>query len=254
MQHTKNLSAVGVVFSVFSFTAQAQLINETVENDFLVYDTINNATWTQDANLLGTLEANAISQFGDDNSLITDIINASAGVIADSANDFDNGTYTLTSFDFGSDGTVDWWAAKAFVHYLDTQNYAGSGKWTLPTSNAVFGNDNGSQLGKLFYNELGGTAGNSIPTGPFRNVQADGYYTANQYASDVDYAWFFSNSNGSQNISTKDSLYYVWAVSPGNVSAVPAPSAVWLFGIGMVGLLSLKIKTVKPHKMGFALI
>lgn len=40
---------------------------------------------------------------------------------------------TLTHADFGSGGTVNWWAGRAFVHYLDTINYNHSVHWSLPT-------------------------------------------------------------------------------------------------------------------------
>jgi len=34
-------------------------------------------------------------------------------------------------------------------------------------------------------------------------------------------------------------FYYALAVRPGDVSAVPVPAAVWLFGSGLMGLLGL---------------
>jgi len=38
---------------------------------------------------------------------------------------------------------------------------------------------------------------------------------------------------------TKDQGYYAWAVYSGDVSAVPVPAAVWLFGSGLMGLVGL---------------
>jgi len=233
-----SLLATGLLFSLTTLNAEATLT--TVDNGLGVYSSVSNVTWTQDANLLGTLEANAISQYGNDNSLITNIINASGGVIHDTPNDYDNGTYTLTAADFGSGGTVDWWAGQAFVHYLDTQDYGGSSQWALPTSNAVVGWVNGSQLGELFYNELGGIRGSSIPSGPFSNVQAYVYWSGTEYAANPLSAWGFVIGDGYQGTSSKYDQSYAWAVSPGQLSTVPVPGAVWLFGTGLLGLLGLK--------------
>ncbi|WP_347987737.1 DUF1566 domain-containing protein [Methylomonas sp. AM2-LC] len=252
MLQGKTLLAASLLFGLASFNAQATLTSETVNGQNLVYDSGNNTTWTQDANLLGTWEG--AYQSTSYTNIVTAIINASGGVIHDTPNYYDgslnnydgangraySGTYTLTTADFGSGGTVDWWAGQALVHYLDTQNYGGSNQWALPTSNPVFGYDNGSQLGELFYNELGGTAGSSIPSGPFSNVQAYVYWSGTEYAAYPGYAWYFYTVYGYQNLSYKDFQFYAWAVSPGQVNAVPVPGAVWLFGTGMLGLLGLK--------------
>ena len=146
----------------------------------------------------------------------------------------------LTTADFGRGGLMDWWAGQAFVHYLDTQNFGGSSQWALPTTNVVNGNYNGSQLGELFYNELGGTQDSSIPSGPFSNVQSSTYLSGTVYWSDPSYTWVFLTDSGTPNIIGKGSKFYAWAVSPGQVSSVPVPYAVWLFGTGMLGLLGLK--------------
>ena len=245
MLQGKTLLAASLVFGLASFNAQATLTSETVNGQNLVYNSGNNTTWTQDANLLGTWEG--AYQSTSYNNIVTAIIDANGGVngvggvIHDTPNADDNGTYNLTTADFGSGGTVDWWAGQALVHYLDTQNYGGSSQWALPTSNAVVAyDDNGSQLGELFYNELGGTAGSSIPSGPFSNFQAYVYWSGTEYTASPDYAWGFYTSNGGQNYDFKSFQLYAWAVSPGQVNAVPVPGAVWLFGTGLLGLLGLK--------------
>ena len=245
MLQGKILLAASLVFGLASFNAQATLTSETVNGQNLVYDSGNNTTWTQDANLLGTWEG--AYQSTSYTTIVTAIINASGGVIHDTPNAYDtvvnSGTYNLTTADFGSGGTVDWWAGQAFVHYLDTQNYGGSSQWALPTQpDQNYGyNITSSQLGELFYNELGGTAGSSIPSGPFSNVQAYAYWSGTEYAANPGYAWGFGTDHGIQNHNTsKNTQFYAWAVSPGQVNAVPVPGAVWLFGTGMLGLLGLK--------------
>jgi hypothetical protein len=227
------LTLSSILISVTTINAHANLIS--TDGGLGVYDTGLDATWTQDANLLGTWEG--AYQSTSYTNIVTAIINASGGVIHDTPNVYDNGTYNLTTADFGSGGTVDWWAGQALVHYLDTQKYGGSSQWALPTSNAVLGYDNSSQLGELFYNELGGTAGSSMPSNPFSNFQASLYWTGMEYSPYRNYAWSYSTNYGGQTYYFKDSQFYAWAVSPGQVNAVPVPGAVWLFGSALVGLI-----------------
>ncbi|QWF70736.1 DUF1566 domain-containing protein [Methylomonas paludis] len=240
MPHGKTLLTASLLFSLTSLNAQATLT--TTAGGLGIYDSGLNATWTQDANLLGTWEG--AYQSTSYTNIVTAIINASGGVIHDTPNAYDNGTYTLTAADFGNGGTVDWWAGQAFVNYLDTQHYAGSSHWALPTTpdnDASIGyNQTSSQLGELFYNELGGTAGSSIPSGPFSNVQASVYWSGTEYASTPYYAWNFNTYSGNQNYTSKLNQFYAWAVSPGNVAAVPEPNIIWLFGTGLLGYLGLK--------------
>ena len=250
MLQGKTLLAASLVFGLASFNAQATLTSETVNGQNLVYDSGNNTTWTQDANLLGTWEG--AYQSTSYTNIVTAIINASGGVIHDTPNYYDNGTYNLTAADFGSGGTVNWWAGQALVHYLDTQNYGGSSQWALPTSNAVFGYDNGSQLGELYYNELHATAypasnfgilgtgtfsDTSGSVGPFINAHTSAYWPGTEYASYPSFAWVFGTSSGVQNHNYKDVQSYVWAVSPGQVNAVPVPGAIWLFTSALAGFI-----------------
>ena len=239
-----------------SVNANATLTS--VDNGLGVYDSGINVTWTSDANLLGTMEANAIAD-GDANAsnLITAIINASGGVIHDTPNYYDgsynnndtySGSYALSAADFTTTGTVqgeaDWWGQQAFVHYLDTINYGGSNQWALPTkAGQNYGyNITNSQLGELFYSELGGTAGNAMPANSlFFNEQVfAAYWSGTEYFPNPDYAWDFNAYNGYQINYGKYYQFYAWAVSPGQVNAVPVPGAVWLFGSGIIGMLGLK--------------
>ena len=222
-------------------TAKADLVDN---GNGLIYDTAQNITWTQDANLLATMEAN-------DPNLVNEIIAASNGVIYDTPNVFDNGTYTLSAADFAGGGTVDWWGAQAFIGYLNSINYDGSSQWALPNTPAAVAvqglsyNTTGSDLGELFYNELGGVAGASIQTNVFNNVQSYIYWSDTETMSNPLNSLTFDASNGLQNLGNKVGLYFAWAVSPGNVgaainiAAVPVPGAIWLFGSGIFGLLGI---------------
>jgi hypothetical protein len=205
---------------------------------------IINTTWTKDANLFQT-------QAAGNANLVADIIAANKGVIFDTPNIYDtvanSGIHTLTSADFTTgSGTMDWWGTKAWIGYLNLTSYHGYSNWAwaLPTTvPATAGySQTGSQMGELFYNELGGVAGAPITATHnanyylFTNVQSSAYWSGSEYASNPNYAWFFGTSNGFQTNFFKTTQFYAWAVRPGDVSAVPVPAAFWLFGSGLMGL------------------
>ena len=114
-----------------------------------------------------------------------------------------------------------------------------------------------SELSNMFYNVLGNTAyfdtsgvetGCSphsnyclTNTGPFSNLQFNLYWSATEYAPDADYAWQLY-SDGLQSYGVKAFSHYAWAVHSGDVSAVPVPSAVWLFASGLIGLIGFARK------------
>lgn len=104
----------------------------------------------------------------------------------------------------------------------------------------------GSEMGDLFYNALGNSAGSLSNTGPFSNIQSYGYWSATEFApDDTLYAWLFymsdsyQSSAGYQGNAYKSYNRAAWAVQSGDVSAVPVPAAVWLFGSGLIGLIGV---------------
>ena len=106
-----------------SFTAPTQAALEAHGTD-LVYDTVNNITWAADANLFKT-------QADSNPLLVSQIIAANGGVIHDTPNSFDNGTYSLTTADFNTTtGSMTWWGAQAWVKNLSLGGVTG---WTLPS-------------------------------------------------------------------------------------------------------------------------
>ena len=260
MSHHESLLTACLILGLSSVNAQASLT--VADNGLSVYDSGINASWTQDGNLLGSLESS--QGF---NAIVNTII-ANDPIIYDLNNSYDNngtGQYQLSISDFGYNGRVDWWAAQAFVSYLNSLNngsgYGGSNHWVLPSTpdidTSIGSNINNSQLSELYYNELNalaypGTNSNdygilhqgstviSGNAGPFSNAQADRYWFGTEFASDPTFAWFFNNYYGSQVYTNKDSQFFVWAVSPAQGNPVPVPGAVWLFGTGILGLLGLK--------------
>ena len=235
--NTKFLTTAAVLAISLSTGAQASLVART---GGMVYDTVNNITWAADANLFQT-------QAASNANLVSEIIAANGGVIHDTPNGYDNGTYTLTTADFDTTtGRMTWWGAQAWANNLTLGGVTG---WSLPSTPIEdFGyNVTSSQMGDLFYNQLGVSAGSSIATSTnpnynlFPNVQSYVYWSGSEYAPYPYGAWLFGTTNGYQyHDYYKPFQLYAWAVRPGDVAAVPVPGAFWLFGSAMVGLMGLK--------------
>ena len=143
--NTKFLTTAAVLAISLSTGAQASLVART---GGMVYDTVNNITWAADANLFQT-------QAASNANLVSEIIAANGGVIHDTPNAYDNGTYTLTTADFDTTtGRMTWWGAQAWANNLTLGGVTG---WSLPsTLEGGYGyNFTSSQMGDLFYNQLG---------------------------------------------------------------------------------------------------
>ncbi len=194
--------------------------------------------------MLSTADAALVSQLGglavyDTDLDITWLANAHAG--AGSA--FDDGIST-------TNGEMTWASANAWAASLTVGGFT---DWRLPTSDATcLGfNCTGSEMGHLFYNELGGTAGQSILASGdldlalFTNIQTGGagYWSATEVVLVLPgerIAWGFSFDVGHQGLNdTRLNDMFAWAVRSG---AVPIPAAVWLFGSGLIGLLGFRLQ------------
>ncbi len=133
-----------------------------------------------------------------------------------------------------------WAAANAWAAGLNVGGYTG---WRLPTADPSCGRAYdciNSELGHLYYTELGVTLDNNITssTSPylalFNNVQNSAYWSSNEYASNPIQAWFFYNQYGIQSQGNKLNEWNAWAVRSGDVggSSVPEPGIIGLMGIG----------------------
>jgi len=167
--------------------------------------------------------------------------------------------YARTS-GYDADGLMTWSQAMTWASNL---SYGGYTDWRLPTTaqpdptcsnqfNWTGGvvssgyNCTGSEMGHLFYTELGVTAGSSIFSSTdldlalFTNVQSTSYWSSTEYARDTNSAWIFAVYNGSQGALNKGfNYYYAWAVHSGDIATVPVPAAAWLFGSGLFGLVGI---------------
>ncbi len=236
----KNLLLLALIGFSLTSTAQAALIARGTD---MVYDDVNNITWASDAKLFQT-------QAASNPNLVSEIIAANGGVIHDTPNNYDHGTYTLTTADFNtSSGAMTWWGAQAWANNLSLGGVTG---WTLPSTADAANPDNWgynidtSQMGDLFYNQLGGVAGTEITKthnanyNLFSNVQSYLYWSGSEYAPDPSTAWYFYTSIGTQDYNWKVGPLYAWPVRPGDVAVVPLPGAIWLFFSGLIGFMGLK--------------
>lgn len=237
------------VASVFAVSAPAQATLSSYSSNGVDFVRLQGGgfdiSWTKDGNLLGTLEASNPNLV---NTIISDI-----GSISDTPNVYDSpansGTHNLTTDDFGSNGKVNWFGAQAFIKYLNKTNYGGSSLWALPGAGPQPeyspSDTTSTEFGNLFYNELGSFKSFAIKdiTATFDNEQYTGYWLATEVRLSPDAAYRFGTgrfTGGEQVAYFKTSQFYAWAITPGQVAAVPVPGAVWLFGSGMLGLVGLK--------------
>ena len=165
---------------------------------------------------------------------------------------YDSGT-SLFWLDY-THGGANWanqvsWASNLLLTNVVTPGYTVTWSdltWRLPTTNpAVAGyNQTGSEMGHLYYTDLGLTQGNGV-TGegsanqlPFTKLVPGWYWSGTESANPND-AWGFVTSVGYQGADYKGSNYSALAVRPGQLltSAVPEPSTYLLLGIalGVVG-------------------
>lgn len=169
--------------------------------------------------------------------------------------------------DAGLSGVNNWDNQLVWVSSLNTANYLGYNDWRLASMSVSKNGGTGTttsvvdcsskvascqdnELGYMFYKTLGGNPGDDL-TGnqtvggvTLTNIQSE-YWSGTEF--DTSRAWKFNFQDGSQSSDIKDggkaisgtSHAWAWAVRSGDVSAVPVPGAVWLFGSGLMGLLGL---------------
>jgi hypothetical protein len=152
-----------------------------------------------------------------------------------------------------SNGTATWGGAQKWISAMDAANYLGYSDWRLPTSDTCFVyNCTGSEMGNLFYNELGGFAGISILTrhnanlALFQNVQSNQYWSGTEIAPYPYLAMYFNMFDGNQNENAKASTLFALAVRPGQVTAAPEPEtyAMLLAGLGLLGFTAWRRKNL----------
>jgi hypothetical protein len=137
--------------------------------------------------------------------------------------------YSQTS-GYDADGQMTWADANTWAASLNAgSGFAGFTNWRLPTTaqpdttcSTQSGGDSygwnctNSEMGHLYYTELGNAAGGPLTnTGPFTNVQASLYWSGTEYAPNPSNAWVFHFTNGHQVNLNKADFLFAWAVRPG---------------------------------------
>ena len=185
----------------------------------------------------------------------------------------ESNTFGITGI--SSTGSMTWYKAIAWLAALNVANegagYLGFNDWRMPTTlvpdesctlldgtprTDSAGYCSGSEMGNMFYNVFGASANSSLSLSgdpaelaKFSNIVDGGYWSGTEYAPSPDnWAWYFNFNLGNQSMGVKGGGGHVWAVRTGDVSAVPVPAAVWLFGSGLIGLSGIAMKKRRATK------
>jgi len=146
--------------------------------------------------------------------------------------------------DSNINGLMDWSTANSWAAGLTIGGVSG---WRLPSADAngdgtVVDCDGVGVTGcadnemSFLYWEEGIT---TIDQSPFSDVRSGVYWSATESSSDSSRAWALGFNMGQLATNSKTGTNYAWAVHTGDVSAVPVPAALWLFGSGLLGLIGI---------------
>lgn len=154
-------------------------------------------------------------------------------------------------------GRMNFNTAQNWIGAMNTANYLGYNNWRLPTSDTCLGyNCTGSEMGHLFYTELGGVARQDLTTThndnynlfQFPSANSDVYWSSTVFAPAPTTKIIFTFT-GNYYVGFQDNIdnsysMYAMAVRDGQVATVPVPAAAWLLGSGLLGLIGVARRKV----------
>lgn len=220
---SKRLIACSILLSSSLFCTDSQASLANIGNG-LIYDDVSNVTWISDGYAFNNnIASNTSNPASDpyDGPLIGMVVTPSGGV-----------PHTIAANDLSYQASLSrwvgsWWAATAWADGY-TYQYGSQtiSDWRLPTRAEA----------QNLLNQLGSGNG-AIP--PFTWVPPF-YWTSNTTNNganaDVAQPLFGTITNLGLMNGSVPRYSNVWAVVTGDVSAVPIPAAVWLFGSALTGL------------------
>jgi hypothetical protein len=198
----------------FSGAANAALIDRGAG---LIYDSDRDLTWLANTNL-------GAGSSQDDGFSTTDGLMTWSSAVAWAG--------SLSYYDNVRDVTWDdWWLPNTVQPDAGCSQQEGGGAFAAGTGCTA------SELGHMFYAELGGTALSSILTSIdpdlalFTNFANNGYWSETSFDSTD--AWVVNYEYGAQAADNKTLGYYAWAVRDGDVGVIPEPGTALLLGTGL---------------------
>jgi hypothetical protein len=250
MNTTQRIAAALAALMMMSTSANAALLSRAGGQAY--YDDVLNITWVADANLAAS---NTFGVTGINPAGYMTWAKAGEWIAAmNAANYLGVNTWRLP--------TVSPLNGSSF-NYSTSYNGSTDYGYNQSEQGTAYAGATGSEMAHLFYNTLNNkgycdpvlsTAGScSGPqagwglsnTGPFSNLQPNTYWSGTTYAPFPSDAWGFYFYNGGQYNHGKSSYIYIyaWAVSPGDIAAVPVPGAVWMFGsaVAVMGALRRRV-------------
>ncbi len=194
-------SVLFAIVLVFSFQAHAALQNLGVDSagNRLIYDTDLDITW-YDYTYMGPAGFGATWQ---------NQVNWASNL----------------SVDFGGNIYDDWRMPTTTQPDPDCTSQYDPPIGRLPPQSSGY-NCTGSEMGHLYYTELGNTAGRGgfTNTGDFQNLQPFFYWLGTEYAGAPGRAWYFYFNTGGQSHAGETFYYSALAVRPGLAVASPIPN------------------------------
>jgi len=182
------------------------------------------------------------------------LISRPGGMVYDSDLDItwlQDANYAKTS-GYSANGLMNWATATA---WSDNLVYGGYSDWRMPTTGQPDASCDGSgyhcvgsELGHLFYQELGVAAGSDVTTGvaselaKFVNIQSYVYWSATEYVPSST-AWAFVFGDGYEGLGGEGVPFFAWAVRSGDVAAAPEPASLSLLVAGLAAWMGGRRRT-----------